>query len=279
MLIGNRSALSKTPGRFLSGTTLSGDRNNFNEPGQNRNRFQAMDALSGGHPGGHLPPSSWVLPQKTGGMSSVNMATMALNGSASGALGFNIDGSSSITFSAAAIGELIASAIGSATISINATGEVIAVIGGTGSASFTIAAAGTPGALAWAQGVATMEVTASLVSYAKGFMTGSTDNVTALTPESVARAVWIATAADSNAVGSMGEKVNDAGSASNPWTEIIESGYTAAQILRLLVASAAGAATGLEGATPRFKSLDGTKTRIDGVYVAGERSITARDVS
>ena len=77
----------------------------------------------------------------------------------------------------------------------------------------------------------------------------------------------------------MGEKLNDAGSASNPWTEIIESGYTAAEILRLIVAHAAGAASGLESGTPQFKSLDGTKTRIDGTYAAGERGITDLDPS
>ena len=63
------------------------------------------------------------------------------------------------------------------------------------------------------------------------------------------------------------------------WNHVVESGKSASEILRLIVSHAAGAATGLEGQTPRFKSLDGTKTRIDGTYIDGERSITALDSS
>jgi hypothetical protein len=110
-------------------------------------------------------------------------------------------------------------------------------------------------------------------------MRASTVDTSTLTPQSVASAVWAATAGDNNNIGTMGEKLNDAGSAANPWTEVIESGFTAAEILRLLASHAAGAATGLEGATPRFKSLDGTKTRIDGTYAAGERGITNLDAT
>jgi hypothetical protein len=100
-----------------------------------------------------------------------------------------------------------------------------------------------------------------------------------LSTANVGQAVWAALAAANNNAGTMGEKLNDAGSASNPWTEIIESGYTAAEILRLLAAHAAGEATGLEGATPVFKSLDGSKDRIVGTYAAGERGITDLDAT
>ena len=73
------------------------------------------------------------------------------------------------------------------------------------------------------------------------------------------------------------KKLNDAGSGSNPWTEVIESGFTAAQILRLLAAHAAGAATGLESGNPQFIGLDGSTVRIDGTYSGGTRSIDALD--
>lgn len=69
----------------------------------------------------------------------------------------------------------------------------------------------------------------------------------------------------------------DAGSGSNPWTEVIEAGYTAAEILRILAAHAAGSATGLEGANPQFTGLDGATVRIDGTYSAGTRTIDSLD--
>lgn len=50
-------------------------------------------------------------------------------------------------------------------------------------------------------------------------------------------------------------------------------------VLRLVLAVTAGDATGLEGATMKFKSLDGTKDRVEATYAAGDRTVTARDVS
>lgn len=59
------------------------------------------------------------------------------------------------------------------------------------------------------------------------------------------------------------------------WGKAIEAGYTADQIMRILAATAAGAATGLEGGNPQFTGLDGTTVRVDGTYSAGTRTIDA----
>lgn len=57
----------------------------------------------------------------------------------------------------------------------------------------------------------------------------------------------------------------------------VEGGLTLKQALRILLAHAAGDATGLEGAEATFKSLDGTKDRIVGTYSAGTRNVTTVD--
>lgn len=85
---------------------------------------------------------------------------------------------------------------------------------------------------------------------------------TGLSIANVGDAVWAAVAAANNTAGTMGEKLNDAGSASNPWTEVIESGYTAAEILRLIAAAMAGKASGLGGSTATFRDIGDTKDRI-----------------
>lgn len=56
----------------------------------------------------------------------------------------------------------------------------------------------------------------------------------------------------------------------------VEGTLTLRQALRLLLAHAAGDATGLDG-NPAFKSLDGSKTRVAGTISGGARTITARD--
>ena len=206
-LVGNRSVLHKSPGRFLAGTVASGDRSNFDKPGMQRNSYEVFSDYSA-IPNGHIQDSAWILPRKGGNMSSHNAARVVVSGVAGGALGVNIVGAADMTFSADAVGQLIASAAGAASFSFDATGNLIATIGGQGSASFTVAAAGTAGAIAWAQGTATMGVTATLVRYAVGFMSGTTDVSVELTAEQVATEVWAAKAAINNTTGSMGEKVN-----------------------------------------------------------------------
>lgn len=58
---------------------------------------------------------------------------------------------------------------------------------------------------------------------------------------------------------------------------IVEGTLTLEQAMRVLLAALAGNATGLEGANQTFKSLDGSKDRIVGTYVAGARTVTSRD--
>ncbi len=91
----------------------------------------------------------------------------------------------------------------------------------------------------------------TLVSYAVGHMEGSTS----------------------------GREHSAADVADAVWNRVIEAGFSAQQILRLLAAHAAGDATGLESGTTEFSSLDGSKTRITGSVVAGVRTITDRDAS
>lgn len=59
----------------------------------------------------------------------------------------------------------------------------------------------------------------------------------------------------------------------------VEGSLSLKEAIRLLIAVAAGDASGLEGANPVFKSLDGTKNRIEATYAAGERDVTSLDAS
>lgn len=100
---------------------------------------------------------------------------------------------------------------------------------------------------------------------------------TELSPESLAASVWNSVAASFNEAGTMGEKLNDAGSASNPWTEVIESGYTAAEILKLLAAASLGKTSG-QPSNPVFRDIADTKDRITGVVdSSGNRTSVTLD--
>lgn len=57
---------------------------------------------------------------------------------------------------------------------------------------------------------------------------------------------------------------------------VIEDGLSLKETMRLLLAYAAGDATGLD-TNPIFKSQDGSKTRLAGTISAGSRTVTTRD--
>lgn len=97
-----------------------------------------------------------------------------------------------------------------------------------------------------------------------------------LTTSNVGQAVWSALASANNSAGTMGEKLNDAGSASNPWTEVIESGYTAAEILRILVAVSAGK-TNIAGTTVTFRDMGDSKDRVTAEMTGSERTTVTYD--
>jgi hypothetical protein len=59
----------------------------------------------------------------------------------------------------------------------------------------------------------------------------------------------------------------------------VEGDLTLKQAIRILLAHAAGSATGLESASPAFLSQDGNTTRIAGTYSAGTRTVTTVDGS
>jgi hypothetical protein len=259
---------------------LHGD---MNQAGRNRNLTAGQGITSElvGIPSGNRHPSAWVMPQKAGALAARN----AIEGSGAVSLtlisGVNaaaaLAGSGSLTATGALIVSLVAALTGSGTIT-NAQAiaflQLAATLAGSGQLTAAIRALASAAAALQGAGSASATATASGALAAAIVVTGDLLNTA-----NAGAAVWGALAAANNSVGTMGEKLNDAGSASNPWTEIIESGYTAAEILRLIVAHAAGAATGLEGATPVFKSLDGTKDRITGTYAAGARGITDLDAT
>lgn len=233
-------------------------------------------------PHGYNTHGAWMLPLKAGGMAS----TLNLTGegdAACAALAVKLaEAALSGDGSLAAIGSLIVQAIAALTgagamtdADLKAFLQAVADI--TGSSSMSGTMTGLAELIAALVGDGTSG--GSTVSGVGELDADLTVTGTGLSTANVGQAVWAALAVANNAPGTMGEKMNDAGSASNPWTEVIESGFTAAEILKLIAAVIQGDATGLESGAPVFKGLDGTTDRVTGVYSAGTRVITDRDAT
>jgi hypothetical protein len=167
-------------------------------------------------------------------------------------------GSSNFDATAALIVSMAAAFSGSGSMTASIVGRLNATCDMTGSGDLAADMTGIANAVIAMLGSGDLEATIA------AFGDMSIDIVvtgTGLSTSNVGQAVWAALAAANNNAGSMGEKLNDAGSASNPWTEVIESGYTAAEILRLLAAVAAGKASGGGSASITFRDLADAKDR------------------
>jgi len=280
-LIGNYSVLSKTCGFTLGGSTVSGDRGNFSNASANRNRHFGGFAQFNSTPSGYVAPHCWVLAKIGGGMATFRNI-QGEGGVTAGNLagGLNavapLTGSGTISNAALAlILSAVAALTGSGTLTASILGKLEAVADLAGSGDL----AGALGALADME--ADLTGTGALDAVLSALAGISADIVvtgTGLTTANVGEAVWAAIAVSNNTAGSMGEKLNDAGSASNPWTEVIESGYTAAEILRIIAASTAGKTTGAGTSNMVFTGLDGTTNRIDGTLDAsGNRTAVTLD--
>jgi hypothetical protein len=162
---------------------------------------------------GYRPPYAWVLAPKEGGLGSVNNAQGVGTFTASGARGVNGTSTMAGVGSLTGTGALIVSAVATLTGSGLITNPVIigklsaaATLAGTGNFTASIKALG--------NAVSALHGTGTVASTPKalGNISASITPFTTLSPENLAAAVWNALAASYNTAGTMGSKMNDAGS-------------------------------------------------------------------
>lgn len=238
MLYPNGQRVLCYPGRHMAGALAAcGALNYGGLRGDRINRFasDSYSGVAGAIPSGY-GQGAWLMAVKAGGIAG--FSDIAISQSGSGTLGMPGSGSSSFTFAIAdADGQLISSGSGSASLSVAlADALLIASVGGTGSALISLSIPLTTlGALADTQGSASVTIVATpataypidssprnpsgsasvqvsgqLQPYAVGQMSGSTQNTSVLTADSIASAVWSAVAAQYPDGATMGGKLNTA---------------------------------------------------------------------
>lgn len=290
MLLQNGYSASFGSLRFFGAGTINGAYPNIAQnigylTGQQRNIFMGdadIDPKSS-IPDGTRHPVAWQMPQKAGGLSCRNnvygSGTLVASALAVKLAEADLTGTGDLDAIGGLVVQLLADLIGSGEISdadLKAFLQAIASLTGSGAASGTrtgigalISALTGDGTAETSTATGTGELDADLVVTGTGLTTGN-----------VGAAVWAALAAVNNATGTMGEKLNDAGSGSNPWTEVIESGFTAAEILRILAAVLAGEVSGAGSGTETFVGIDGTTDRVvSTVDTSGNRTSVTLDGS
>jgi len=192
-------------------------------------------------PAGTRHPVAWLMPRKPGGLASHNETRFSVTTTGTGVYGRNL--SANITLDMAVDQAALALVVGGvASISMGFTvdnpvivGALLAQASFTGP-SFTM----TPvlGAQSGLGATLTMTFTPTATATANGFISATISGQGAeVTPQSVANEVWNSVAAVFNVAGTMGNKVNSAASAGDPWTTILPGSYlagTAGQIIGTL---------------------------------------------
>jgi hypothetical protein len=237
-------------------------------------------------PNGYLHPYSLMMPRIAGGIASYKLLIAELETtSASLVSGRGLDASLSAALTLTPpqlqlISDLIANlsaALSLTDAELSASASLVADI----NASLTI----TNAQLGAIVGMIANLLGSLTLTNANYFATASMSADMSLenefSPTKLAEAVWGALAATYNAAGTMGEKVNAAGSAGNPWTETIEGTLSANEVLRILLAVAAGKTTITPGsgdtATVTFRDVANSKDRLTVGMVGSERDTVTRD--
>jgi len=217
----------------------------------NQSNSEAFTALSS-YSTGLYPPHS-MIPPRTAGRMVAHDTLIGTGGISATALAVKLaeaalTGDGELTATGGLIVQLVAALSGDGTVTAaNLQAFLAAVASLTGSGSVTASAAGLGALLSALTGSGDIDLTPA------AFGELSADLVvtgTGLTTANVGAAVW---------------------------AQVIEAGFTAEQVLRILAAVNAGSATGLESGAPSFTGIDGTTERVAGTYSSGTRTIDTLD--
>lgn len=230
-LLGNYSVILKNPATFIGGTQVSNCRSAFGASGQNAQMYYGESEggglpLTSSLPTGTEPPYSYHLAEKGGELSSTTLISGDSDMVSSQSNGINIvstiAGSGVISNAALAlVTSMIAAIAGSGALTGSMVGTVQFAADLAGSGDITGALNMLSGMVAnlAGQGLISSDLKGKLFMEADIFV-----NEGQATVNSIVDGVWEANAVDHNNSGTMGEKLNGAGSAGNPWTDTADYG-------------------------------------------------------
>lgn len=292
----NGRHMSRVAGRHFGGATaaVGGSGAGFdtvlcNQRGNRFNRFVGEEYASTASTPDGYGMQAVVPPLTAGSMAALRRVVDVAGDGANLLQGGPMDGSASVVSLAGDGGlSLVVSMAGSAAVvTLTGDGMVLSLtIGMGGTGSMTLTGSGGLSMIVPFDGtgtVASMSGTSDLRGLLS--MEGEWTPFTDLSPQGLAAAVWGAVASANNDAGTMGQKLNLASSGGVDYGDladavaqkVVEGSLTLEQILRILLAHAAGDATGLDGPNYEFIAQDGTTVRVAGTISSGARTITTID--
>ena len=221
MLKNNYTVLNSHPGRAIGGFTnlysnyKPGGWYSFYDPETDIARINSKACF----PTGTEPGYSWILAPKGGELSSTTLIRGVASMTNAMAMGVNIESSltGTGTISSASLALVVSLAA-----SLSGSGSVTAAMVGTVQMAASLLGSGSvvAGLSLLANLVCAMSGDGTISANLKGTASLEAEifvNQSQASVQELVSGVWNAVATDFNTAGTMGEKMNDAGSAGNPW--------------------------------------------------------------
>lgn len=237
MLVRNGRSIFQNPGRFPNGS-FGNQTGNFVKGGLKARFIGGFSDTFGAYPSGYLAPGCFILPVKPGAMSSTTETNMTI---APGIVVLipakPISGSSTlaITVSNAQL-DKIASLAGSSTGAITVSSAALAAaVAAQGSSVCVITNTdATLGGIFSVQASSSCAASTNVTLTALAWIEAEAGGPTELSPEGLADALLNSLLASYNDPGTVGEALNNAGSAGNPWDALITANNDAGTMGELI---------------------------------------------
>ena len=223
-LVRNGRTIFQNPGTF--GGAVARQSGNFVKGGL-RNRFTQLSAYFGGYNNGALQPSSFILPQKSGSISSYTGNELSIAGIANliPAMPMTASGSLSLVVTNAQLDKVV-QMIASGVLALTGNANLAAAVAAQASGIFTLSSNASLGGIFPVTASSTLTLSGSAAMTAKAYMIASAGGPEELSPEGLANAILDALLADHNNAGTVGEALNSIGASGNPWSSDLASNTT-----------------------------------------------------
>lgn len=224
--LNGRTVFGNNPGSYMGAQTMQSG--NFVKGGLRNREVGGFVSQFTSYPNGALAPSSFILPEKTGSISSYTRSRVSINVASANlipALPMVANGTLVLTVTSAQLDQVI-QAIASATLSLTGSASLAAAVAAAATSTMALTGTAQLGGIVPITASGTFALTPAVTLNALAFMKAEAGGPTPLSPEGLANAVLDALLADHTISGSVGEALSNAGSAGNPWAALLASNNT-----------------------------------------------------
>lgn len=226
--LNGRIVFFNNPGSYQGVQSLQSG--NFIKGGLRNRNAGGFERIFSGYPNGNLAPSSFILPDNDGSISSytrANETISKLDANLIPARPMIATSSMVIAVTDAQLDQIV-SAVANGTLTIQKLDAILAgaaALSANGTLNLTSNASS--GAIFSVTADSAGQISVNVTLTALAFMDAESGGPTPLSPEGLAKAVWDENIADHLSAGSTGKALSDAGSAGNPWSTPLSGNNTA----------------------------------------------------